>query len=273
MVYELVLCVDGVLAPYKEHYTVDNDYGGPPPTVALLATNKQIRYETLPVLFGKNTWRFTSEPKRLTFRYRRDGETESDYERDGRSRPSRGMIDTLFGHFRQLLRRVTLDFNFQATDRTEIVNRVHTPQGSYSAVERIQVLHDDSSDYLFKRWLEKQYYFVWTPNVTSLLIDITNTYCSFGCCRVEMLERLFGGDKFFNDTMVKFRLENGLKIPSFEFKGIRTDEEQKLAVSWQEGLRERALSQRLLYEARLEIRTSPKSEKCEIGAISSHMIW
>ncbi len=273
MVYELVLCVDGVLAPYKEHYTVDNDYGGPPPTVALLATNKQIRNETLPVLFGKNTWRFTLEPKRLTFRYRRDGETASDYERDARSRSLKRMIDTLFGHFRRLLRRVTLDFNFQAIDRTEIVNRVHTSQGSYSAVERIEVLHDDCSDFLFKRWLEKQYCFIWIPNITSLVIDITNTYYSFGCYRVEMLERLFGGDNFFNDTMVRCILVNGLKIPSFEFRGIRTDEEEELAKRWQQGLKERVLSQTLLYEARLGIRTSPKSENMETGGISSHMIW
>jgi len=265
MVYELALCVDGVLAPCVEHYTIDNDYKGPPPTVALLATNKRVRDETLPVLFGKNNWRITSEPKYLTFRFECDGETDSYYERYVRPRSTRELITTLFGRFRSLLRRVTLDFNFQEIDRTELVNRVHTLQGFNSADERMRVLHNESIGRLVNRWLGKQYFFIWTYNVTSFVLDVTNTYCPFGCCRIEVLERLFGGDSFFTDGMVEDTLEKGLKIPSFEFRGIRSDEEEELAERWQQGLKERALSQRLLYEARLGRRTSPKSEKWRSG--------
>lgn len=273
MVYELVLCVDGVLAAYKESYTVDNDYEGPLPTVALLATNKQIRSETLPVLFGKNTWRITSAPKKLTFRYKRDGKTDRYHESDVQLSSISAISGTLFSRFGHLLYRVTLDFNFQDIDRTEIVNRVHATRGSYNAVERMQVLHDDSSDLLTKRWLQKQRCFIWISNIRSVVIDITNTYCSFGCCRFEMLERLLGGDNFFNDIRVAYFLGERLKIPSFGFRGTRTEEEEGLAESWQQRLRERVFAQRLLYEARLGIRTSPRSEIMEVGGVSSHMVW
>lgn len=274
MVYEYVLCVDGVLAPYKEIFGVDGDYEGPQPTVALLATNSQIRDEALPILFCKNTWRISSAAKKLLFRYKREGESDPEYKRALKLTSAYGKGATLLCQYGQLIRRVTLNFNFQEVDdRTEFVNAIHTGQGSYSADERIQVLHDDSSGCLIGRWRDKQNYLIWLPNVTSIVIDVTNPYCLFGCCRVEMLERLLGGDVIFNDYMVGNRLKYRLTIPSFEFRGIRTDEEDVLVERWQQGLRERVISQRSLFEARLRIRTSFENETMEIGGVSSHMVW
>lgn len=56
MIYELCLCIDGCIVPYKEKIHIK--HGGDTdkkPTVALLVINKQIRGEALPLLFGKNT--------------------------------------------------------------------------------------------------------------------------------------------------------------------------------------------------------------------------
>ena len=43
--------------PFKTNYSFD--YGGPKPTLALLAINKRIRDEALPVFYGQNVWRIT----------------------------------------------------------------------------------------------------------------------------------------------------------------------------------------------------------------------
>ena len=43
VMYEEALCGDGNLVPYPETYQCEGDYEGDPPTVALLAVNKQIK--------------------------------------------------------------------------------------------------------------------------------------------------------------------------------------------------------------------------------------
>ena len=68
MVHEFSLCMDGILAPHREKHKIDGDYDGPPPTVALLATNKQVRDEALPILFSKNTRRISSKATTLSER-------------------------------------------------------------------------------------------------------------------------------------------------------------------------------------------------------------
>lgn len=54
------MCVDGVLVPYREkddHHFLDN--GGPPPSLALLRVNKQIREQARMCMLRVNTWRIT----------------------------------------------------------------------------------------------------------------------------------------------------------------------------------------------------------------------
>ncbi len=62
IIYELCLCVDEILIPYPDPWEIDFtlEFKPPQPEVALLALNRQIREEALPILFGKNTWRITA---------------------------------------------------------------------------------------------------------------------------------------------------------------------------------------------------------------------
>jgi len=60
MIFDLAMCVDGVLVPYREkddHHFLDN--GGPPPSLALLRVNKQIREQARMCMLRVNTWRIT----------------------------------------------------------------------------------------------------------------------------------------------------------------------------------------------------------------------
>ncbi len=60
MIFDLAMCVDGVLVPYAVkddlHYL---DNGGPPPSLALLRVNKQIREQARMCMLRVNTWRIT----------------------------------------------------------------------------------------------------------------------------------------------------------------------------------------------------------------------
>lgn len=61
MIYELCLGVEGILVPYPKGNDVESHYDlkCPKPTVALLALNKQIRSEALPILYRENVWAIT----------------------------------------------------------------------------------------------------------------------------------------------------------------------------------------------------------------------
>ena len=195
MVYGFSLCVDGILAPYREKYKIDGDYDGPPPTVALLATNKQIRDEALPVLFGKNTWRVSSKATALSERCYRDptGDPNSapDPDYDHKTDPGHYcLFETIFARFNDHFRNVTLDYNFQEADddRAMSVANVHRPSSTSSAQERIDKLHHAGIERLLKRWEAMWTYVGSMHYLKSIALSIQNLYCGFGCCRLDIVK-------------------------------------------------------------------------------------
>jgi len=245
MVYEHALCVDGVLAPCEEIFKVNGDYRGPPPTVALLATNRQIRKEALPVLFGKNTWRITSGAKKLKFRYKREGEGESEYKRALELASVRGGSATLLGRYGELIRRVVLDCNFQDTgDHTNDVTNIHDSVVSMVSDERMKRLHYQSVRRSISCWTEKQYIFWHICEVTSIVIDISHLYCALGCCRLDMIKGLFR-HHFLHIAFTTLVKKWNMKLPIFQVKGTRNKEEEEVVEAWLQGLKEPAFSQKV----------------------------
>lgn len=245
MVYEHSLCVDGVLAPCNENFRVNGDHEGPPPKVALLATNRQIRHEALPVLFGKNTWRITSGTRRIHFRDWCEGGSYPEHKRGLETELSRRGGATLLRWHGPLIRKVVLNYNFQdIRDRTDDVTDIHDSVETMTSRERMQRLHDRSWYCSIMCWTEKQYLLWWMHGVTSIVIDISHLYCYFGCCRFDMMEDLFG-NQFLLDTMANMVKKWNMKLPSFEVKGTRNKEEDTVIEEWLQDLKEPAFSERL----------------------------
>lgn len=185
MIYENALCIDGVLAPYKEHWKVKGDYDGPPPTVALFVVNKQIQSEAAPILIGKNTWRITS--------------VIPDYIVDARRTESGVEYMDFFERYGEFFRNVTLNYDYQANtvldhhvrpeDRMEMVEDVHEKIRA-SRQDRMVNLHDYALEDLRADWEGLNDVLQTLTNLASIAINIENLYCPFGCCRLEVVEQL-----------------------------------------------------------------------------------
>ncbi len=243
MVYEHALCVDGVLAPCAETFKVNGDYEGPPPTVALLATDRQIRDEALPVLFGRNTWRITSGAKKLRFRYKREGESDSDYERAVDLASHYRNSATLLGRYGRLIRKVVLDCNFRDVgDYKDDLAYIRGLVGNRVSGERLQCLHDLSVRRLINCWTDKQDMLFWMCKVTSIVIDISHLSCSLGCCRLDMIEDLFG-DQFMYYLSASMVTQWKRELPTFEVQGTFDREEEVIVEKWVQGWREAMVSQ------------------------------
>lgn len=79
MIYAEALCVDGNIVLDRNRSERDGDHKGPPPTLALLSVNKQIRTEGLLVLFRANTWRITTNTPLLPTRRKCESLSDEEY--------------------------------------------------------------------------------------------------------------------------------------------------------------------------------------------------
>lgn len=152
---------------------------GHKPEVALLALNKQIRDEALPVLFGKNIWRITAN--------------EVDLAEDHASRLDNDMVDTLWHRYGSHIQKVDLKYTHTIyppetlKDTIEYAHRVSPGHRS----DRAMNIHANARIDLEICWVAIGDAMSWCPNIKSLNTDIGDLYCPVGCCRTNIVRRLF----------------------------------------------------------------------------------
>lgn len=218
MIYELCLCVDGILDPYPEWFTSDHipKIKGRKPEVALLALNKQIRDEALPILFGKNTWRITAKKVNLAEKIAR--------------RLGHGEVDSLWDQYGSHIQKVDLKYT-----RTQ-----HPPESFeehlYYAYElypddtledrsaRADTIHEYVTDDLKPAWVVMINALDCCPNIETIHIDTGNLYCPIGCCRTNIVRNLFA--KYMAEVKA------GVEV---SVSGIFDEEERGYVVAWRTG--------------------------------------
>lgn len=216
MIYEEALCVDGAIAPYKESYKVDGDHEGPLPTIALLSTCKQIRNEALPVLFGKNTWRVSVKAKETCLCCMKPDEDVSLHN---------CYPESIWDHFNHLFRKIRLDYHFQEGDhdRAAFVTWVNERSSANTPHERMHLLHDNFAEHLSHGWLDKTLMILYM-DLTCITVNVQNLYCPFGCCRTDVVERLFACiTRMYDDEPTPF-----LTADRLEVLGVKGEEEEML---------------------------------------------
>jgi len=217
IIYELCLCVDGILVPYPEWFTSDNTpkVKGRKAEVALLALNKQIRDEVLPILFGKNTWRITA--------------TEVDLAKEDASRLESEEVDTLWNRNGLHIQKVDLKYT-----RTQcpseafenIIDYAHEVSPGDTLEDRsarTETIHEHVRMDLKSVWMAIAEALECCPNIKSLNIDIGALYCPVGCCRTNVVRSLF--------TMPGYFALLNAKVEVF-VSGIFDEEERGYVVAW-----------------------------------------
>ena len=165
MIYEYSLCTDGVLVPHPKNFISLEDPKSEMPAVGLLTVNKQIRLESLPILFSKNIWSIPSWAKI-----------------NCGTRLSR---EVFVGNVRHL----KLSFSFKLT---RIIREICTQHGLYNE------LHDGVEGYCIAAQREQWARFtnLHFPRLQKLEINTTQVnYLAGPCCYAfwdDMLESLDG---------------------------------------------------------------------------------
>ena len=209
VIYELCLCVHGNLVPYPEPSKPDceDDLKGPKPAVALLALNKQIRAEALPILFSKNIWRITGEKIGLD-----------------NSGPSDEMAaDTLWQRHGSHIKHVVLKYTFSEADAEAIkldirIGRRHP--SLFLSVEMddidLGVLVD-----LRKSWMVMKEALSFCSNLKSLSVDFFDLWYPAGYFYTDIVLKLLTG------CMATVKAEVDMII-----YGILNDDEQDAVEEW-----------------------------------------
>ena len=178
------MCVEGDLVPYPEPFQTDyeTDYKGPKPTVALLSLNKQIRYEALPVLFGKNSWRITFVPARLNIPDIRWDQLPLDPRR------------SFWGMFRPLIHHAVCRYSYRnvnaklcTQDRRDVYNSTDIMDEG----ERAQRIHWFDCDNMKAGWMTMNLAIFKMTNLKTLEIYIDDLFCPAGCRREGPITTFF----------------------------------------------------------------------------------
>ena len=187
MIYKLCLVTEKVIVPFKEHYPLDRvkDIGfrDNMPTVALLGVSKLIGAEAAEILYGKNTWRITSEAP--------------DYYHAGEA----GYLNDvqLWKRRAGLFRHIYLVFNHRDIDPDKYSHQIeweHEDLENSQETSRTQqwilqdTLHGRADDLMKDTWHDKLEFLPKMPNLVTVQIDVAKLYCSSGCCRKEVLKAL-----------------------------------------------------------------------------------
>lgn len=169
-IYKLLLTVgvEIVAHPtYFEKLTKFRAKGVIRPAVALLRVNKQIGGEAAIVLYGDNTWRIP-DPDRF--------ESEI-YEKYG----------NLFRHVTIHLDR--RDIDTQITTRSVV--RAHERLAPSTMDERMKRIHNDRLKYLGHLIYLKGLAAGYMTCIQSLTLVLDNLYCPGGCCRFDIIKKLY----------------------------------------------------------------------------------
>ncbi|KAL8671030.1 MAG: hypothetical protein Q9168_004462 [Polycauliona sp. 1 TL-2023] len=177
MIYEYCLVVNGEIVPYPAEYEYPRfkpkhvtaqqlNYMNRKPDVALLQVNKQVREETCPVLYGRNVWRMSGT-----------WDSESTFDQfTAVKRHFNHMVTSLdsrdLGHAyfdvgiqSEIWKRKTLCIS-SIKDRRKAEHSSRTMDLDETWYTRMDFLHGDRS------------------GLKILTVDISNSWCPFGCCRM-----------------------------------------------------------------------------------------
>ncbi|CAL8574155.1 hypothetical protein XPA_000125 [Xanthoria parietina] len=183
MIYEICLVVNGEIVPYPaeyeyprykpEHLTEQRrNYMDRKPDVALLQVNKEIREETCPILYGRNLWRMS-------------GGTLSHW--DCRVRTF-ARFDRVLRHFKHVISSSDsrdLDHGYFDARRQLRHHKFMSPDEIESTEERMVPLHELRNYDLLQCWSVKMRLPYSTDiDLETVTIDISNSWCAFGCCRL-----------------------------------------------------------------------------------------
>ncbi|KAL8948528.1 MAG: hypothetical protein Q9222_005296 [Ikaeria aurantiellina] len=185
MIYEYCLVVQGEIVPYPAEYEYprykgdkksdqEDNYMKRKPDVALLQVNKQIGEEARQILHGRNLWRVSLPSTK------RNGE-------------SWRTVLSMYENVYESVRHVVTSFDVRDLGLEQSIkfhegwnNRLPSP--SYNDTDpapqsRLDNIHYDRKLKLERRWDRKIDAMVPLSRET-LIIDITNCWCPFGCCRM-----------------------------------------------------------------------------------------
>lgn len=217
IIYELCLCVDEILAPYPDWPTSGYEprLNQRKPEAALLALNKQIRAEALPILFGTNTWRIAAG--------------EVDLAKDKTSSLGIGGADTLWDRYGSYIRKV--DVKYTRTQYlpgvfNDIIRFAHKLSSNATLnhqLARAKFIHDSVTGSLDIAWATIADALCCCPNIESLHIDTGDLYCAYGCCRTSILQRLFVESEHI--AVVKAHVKVSVS-------GLMDEEERGYIVAW-----------------------------------------
>ena len=187
MIYQLSLCVEEVLVPYPGVVGCACSLKAVKPTVTLLALNKKIRGEALPILFSQNTWKFTGEDAVLS-ESGAASVTASDRHES---------MDTLWRRYGHHIRRVDIEYTYLTPSAAAIRRtflsicdswKINKPEDQEKQVE---AFHKDMVQELQRQWDTIGEALNGCPAITSLHMDLTGLYCPMMCCRTDLIDDLF----------------------------------------------------------------------------------
>ncbi|KAL8827075.1 MAG: hypothetical protein Q9191_003405 [Dirinaria sp. TL-2023a] len=182
-IYELCLCVDGDLVPYPEPFETEyeTDCKGQKPTVALLAVSRQIRVETLLILFAKNSWRITFAPARLSI----PDIVDQVYPNTRR---------TFWGWFGHLMRHIVCRYSYRNVDAkvsTRDRKKIFSTVRGELDEDQTSVMHQMDYENMQIGWISMGLSVAKLPNLKTLALHIDELFCPEGCCRIGPVTSFF----------------------------------------------------------------------------------
>lgn len=212
IIYELCLCLDGILIPYPDLIESEGEkIKSHELNVALLALNKQIREEALPILFGKNTWRITAN--------------EVDLAENHASSLEDGTIDTLWHRYGSHIQNVDLKYMhtiFPPEALTDAIHYAHqTLPGNRG--QRADNIHANARMELYSCWETIGAALGCCQNIKSLNIDIADLYCPIGCCRKEIVRNLFRRSEYLAPVEAEVEVS---------VSGVHCEKEREFVLMW-----------------------------------------
>jgi hypothetical protein len=198
-IYSLVLCVDGVIAPYV-HTREPDSCCTPLYLTALLLANKQIREECLSIWLGNNIWHVSAD---------------CDH-------------DEFFENYGSLFRKIFIDYHFREENtigRSALKELCCTLQLVPNVSYRTEILHVQKLLFLFDCWQVKNRYVEHMTRLTNVTISIQKLYCPIGCCRYELLKELLNSNLLRASDVLA-------QNPLIEFVGAKNKAEDLLIEQW-----------------------------------------
>lgn len=227
LICEYCLVVDYEITPYPSPYEIsqqallnsklnDKTYGrrgfkaSKPnmPNVNLLQVNKTLHHEAAPILYGKNRWQLPAHF------------LSSDFD-------SFDPFANIFQWNRSSFRYITVCFDWRdlmyAATQAQLLNPTAR---QWEHHERVEASHElefrglqisiETAASMLSRLL---------PQLSNLVIDVTNLYCPHGCCRQRVMT-----DWFQNLFMrrIGYEVAMGSLVSRIVFKGLINTTEKKL---------------------------------------------